>query len=210
MIKLGQKDFQNFEKRYRGNFFNSLTGFKSLNLIGTIDQKKQTNLAIFNSVFHIGANPAYVGFISRPNSVPRHTLENIKETSFYTVNHVNELIYKQAHQTSARYPKEDCEFEMTGLGLEFKDDFCAPFVKESNIQLGVRLIKTINIPENKTIMVMGEIVDVYLNDNFLCEDGHVNIEKAGTICGSGLDHYHKTQKIARLSYAKPNLNAEKI
>jgi hypothetical protein len=42
-------------------------------------------------------------------------LENILETNFYTINHINKSSYKKAHQTSARYPKEVSEFEAVGL-----------------------------------------------------------------------------------------------
>jgi hypothetical protein len=35
-------------------------------------------------------------------------------------------------------------------------------------------------------------------------DGFVDLEKAGTLTCSGLDSYHKTARIARLSYAKPD------
>ena len=57
--------------------------------------------------------------IIRPNSVNRHTLENIMETNCYTINHINKDIYKKAHQTSARYPKEISEFDAVGLTQEF-------------------------------------------------------------------------------------------
>ena len=94
-------DLMGLEQRYRAAFVNSLSGFKSVALIGTKDANGQTNLAIFNSFVHIGANPPYIGFISRPDSVDRHTLSNIMETGYYTINHINESIFRQAHQTSA-------------------------------------------------------------------------------------------------------------
>ncbi len=77
------------EQRFRTNFINCLSGFKSLNLIGSVNQLQQTNLAIFNSVFHLGANPPLLGCIIRPDSVERHTLSNIESTGYYTFNHVN-------------------------------------------------------------------------------------------------------------------------
>jgi flavin reductase (DIM6/NTAB) family NADH-FMN oxidoreductase RutF len=118
---------------------NSLNGFKSLNLIGTINKEVQTNLAIFNSVMHIGANAPLIGFISRPDPVERHTLENIKQTSYYTINHVNKDIFEKAHQTSARYKREQSEFDATGLSIDYKNNFVAPFVLESNIQNGFKI-----------------------------------------------------------------------
>ena len=50
----------------------------------------QTNLAIFSQIFHIGANPPLVGILVRPDSVDRHTLRNIRETSWFTINHIQE------------------------------------------------------------------------------------------------------------------------
>ena len=195
-------DLMGLEQRYRAAFVNSLSGFKSLALIGTANSSKQTNLAIFNSLFHIGANPPYIGFISRPDSVDRHTLSNIMETGYYTINHVNEEIYKQAHQTSARYAREISEFNATHLTPDYKLGFKAPFVKESHIQMGVQFKERINITTNNTVLVIGQINQVYFPNDCLCTDGFLDIEKAKTITCSGLDSYHKTERLARLSYAK--------
>jgi flavin reductase (DIM6/NTAB) family NADH-FMN oxidoreductase RutF len=89
---------------------------------------EKLNTAIVSSVVHLGANPALIGYVSRPNTVERHTVENIKETKFYTINHIHESFIKQAHQTSARYGKDVSEFDAVGLSAEFIDNFHAPFV----------------------------------------------------------------------------------
>jgi flavin reductase (DIM6/NTAB) family NADH-FMN oxidoreductase RutF len=68
-----KENILNFEKNFRTKFINSLSGFKSANLIGTISKTGKTNLAIFNSVIHVGANPSLIGLLIRPASVPRHT-----------------------------------------------------------------------------------------------------------------------------------------
>lgn len=195
-------DLMGLEQRYRAALVNSLSGFKSVALIGTANSSKQTNLAIFNSLIHIGANPPYIGFISRPDSVDRHTLSNIMETGYYTINHINEDIFKQAHQTSARYPRDISEFDATHLTPDYKLSFKAPFVKESHIQLGVQFKERINITTNNTVLVIGQINQVYFPNDCLCNDGFLDIEKAKTITCSGLDSYHKTERLARLTYAK--------
>ena len=91
-------DLESMEQRFRTNFINSISGFKSVALIGTTDSKSQTNLAIFSSIIHIGANPPLLGFVVRPDSVERHTLENILETKEYTINFINEAIFKSLTQ----------------------------------------------------------------------------------------------------------------
>ena len=195
-------DLMGLEQRYRASFVNSLSGFKSVALIGTSNSSKQTNLAIFNSLIHIGANPPYIGFISRPDSVDRHTLSNIMETGYYTINHINEAIFKQAHQTSARYPRDISEFDATHLTPDYKIGFKAPFVKESFIQMGIQFKERIHITTNNTVLVIGQINQVYFPNDCLCNDGFLDIEKAKTITCSGLDSYHKTERLARLTYAK--------
>ena len=192
------------DKQKRVHFINSLGGFKSVVLVGTSTQNRQTNLAIFSSFFHIGANPPLVGLIFRPSPPERDTLRNILETGFYSTNHINESIYKQAHQTAARYDTEVSEFDATYLNPEYKNDFFAPFVAESQIQLGIQFKEKIDIRINNTTLIVGEIVQVYLPSNAISADGFVDLEKANTITCSGLDSYHKTIQLDRLSYAKPD------
>jgi flavin reductase (DIM6/NTAB) family NADH-FMN oxidoreductase RutF len=130
-------DFVSLEKIFRTNLINSFTGFKSLNLIGTESEDGNSNLAIFSQVIHVGANPPYIGVLFRPNTVPRHTLENIIDTGFFTVNHVNEKFLESAHQTSARW--DISEFDAVNIEKEYKDGFYAPFVKESKIKAACEL-----------------------------------------------------------------------
>jgi flavin reductase (DIM6/NTAB) family NADH-FMN oxidoreductase RutF len=201
--KITNTELMQMEQRERAHLINSVGGFKSVCLIGTVDEAGQTNLAIFNSIVHIGANPPLISFIMRPDSVERHTLANILSVGFYTINHLNESIYKQAHQTSARYPKEVSEFDATGLTPEFKNEFKAPYVAESHIQLGIEFKERINLTINNTILIIGEIQEMYFPTHCLLEDGYLDIEKAGTIACTGLDSYHLTQRLERLPYAKP-------
>ena len=191
------------EQRKRAQFINSISGFRSVALVGTTDINRQTNLAIFSSIVHIGSNPPLLSFIMRPDSVERHTLTNIMETGFYTINHINADMYEKAHQTSARYPKNVSEFEATGLTPSFKNGFVAPFVAESHIQIGMEFKERINININQTSVIIGQIKFVHYPDNCLLDDGFVDIEKAGTITSSGVDSYHTTQLLQKLEYAKP-------
>lgn len=192
------------EKQNRVHLINSLGGFKSAALIGTSDSEGNTNLAIFSSLFHVGAHPPLIGLIFRPTPPERNTYNNILDTGFYTINHINEAIYQQAHQTSARYDKNRSEFDATGLNTEYKNDFFAPFVAESNIQLGIVFREKIDIALNNTTLVIGEIMEIFIPEDCLHEDGFVDLEKANTITCSGLDSYHKTVQLDRLSYAKPD------
>jgi flavin reductase (DIM6/NTAB) family NADH-FMN oxidoreductase RutF len=201
---ISSEDIVAMEKQTRVHFINSIGGFKSVTLVGTADSNGNTNLAVFSSLIHIGAHPPLMALIFRPSPPERNTLSNLLEIGFYTINHINETIYKKAHQTSARYEKEVSEFAATGLTPIYKNDFQAPFVKESVVQIGLAFREKIDININNTIMVIGEIVQVHFPENCLSKDGFLDIEKANTITCSGLDSYHVTKKLDRLSYAKPD------
>ncbi|MBK7181934.1 MAG: flavin reductase [Bacteroidetes bacterium] len=202
--QFSQFDIDAMEQRFRTNFINSISGFKSVALIGTTDLNKQLNLAIFSSIVHIGAHPPLLGFVVRPDSVERHTLENILETKEYTINFINEAIFKKAHQTAARYSKNTSEFDAVGLIPEYSETLKAPYVQESTIKLGLQFVEKVDISINGTCLIIGKIVEVIVPENIIGSDGHLSIEDVNTITVNGLDTYHTVKRIARLTYAKPN------
>ncbi|MBU2502157.1 MAG: flavin reductase [bacterium] len=199
---LHKADFDSMETRYRTRFFNSLTGMKSANLIGTRDESGHTNLAIFSSAVHVGANPPLIGLIVRPQTVPRHTFQNILETGWFTVNHVTRTFYREAHRTSARYAEGESEFARCGLTEQYGELHPAPYVKESVVKLGLRHLEDHYIKTNGTILVIGQVLEIMVPEALIGPDGYVDIEAAGSLAVSGLDSYHLTERLERLPYAK--------
>jgi flavin reductase (DIM6/NTAB) family NADH-FMN oxidoreductase RutF len=197
-----QNDIENLETRFRANLINSLGGFKSVVLIGTKSLQGNENLGLFSSLFHIGANPAYCGIIIRPNEEKQNTLGNIVNTGNFTINHILPEFYKQAHQCSAKYDEGVSEFEKTGLTPQYIDLIETPFVEESNIKFACELVERINIELNGTTLVIGKIIKIIAPESCIQNDGFIDLEEAGSITCSGLDSYHQTNKIGRLSYAK--------
>lgn len=196
-----------WERFYRANFINSLTGFKPVSLIGTANTNGQPNLAVFSSIVHIGSNPPLVGYINRPLSAAPHTIKNIETTGEYTINHINEDFIQQAHQTSAKYPEHINEFEAVGLTAEFTGHSKAPFVKESQVKYALTLEEIIPIRLNETFLVIGKINTIFLEDEIISADGFIQLDKAGTVCSNGTDGYYKTALINRYAYAKPDAAA---
>ena len=197
-------ELQTWDRFTRANFINSLSGFKSLSLIGTVNGKGVSNLAVFSNIVHLGADPALIGFINRPLSAAPHTLQNIQETGIYTVNLVTESMYKQAHQTSAKYPDGVSEFEMTGLNEEFREGCLAPFVAESPVQYVLKFEQVMPIELNNTFLVIGSLQEAYVPAGIQEEDGFLDLAKAGILTSLGTSGYYKTDKIDNLPYAKVN------
>jgi len=203
MVHFNKNKIKNLEKIYRLNLINSCTGYKSANLLGSMDNNGNTNLAIFSSITHLGSDPAMIGFVLRPRTVPRNTYNNMFNTKYFTVNHVNVNDIEDAHHTSAKYPKEISEFEKTKFEPEFIDNFKAPFVKSSKIKFGCKYLNEYDIKENNTIMVVASIECLFVDDDALQNDGWIRLDKAETVTINGLDGYAKTSLIKRYEYARP-------
>ena len=203
-------DIESWERFYRANFMNTLTGFKSVSLIGTVNKAGQTNLAIFSSIVHIGSNPPLIGYINRPINAAPHTLANIMETGVYTINHIHPSFLQQAHQTSAKYDAGISEFEEVGLTTEFQEKIAAPFVKESNIKYALSLQEIIPIKLNDTFLVIGKVISIVIEKNIVSEDGFIHLDKEISICSNGIDGYYTTKLIERYHYAKPGIQPQKL
>jgi flavin reductase (DIM6/NTAB) family NADH-FMN oxidoreductase RutF len=210
MLSFNLGDFEKMQSRYRATLFNSLAGFKTAVLVGSTSEDGHANLAVFNSIIHIGANPPMYAFILRPDTVRRDTLSNILETGFYTFNYLSADNYEKVHQSSAKYEKEVSEFEKIGLEELYIDNFFAPFVKEAPIKIGLKFLERVDISVNGTIMIIGAIEFVQFEEKILSEDGFVALEKNDILACTGLDAYYRSSFIGRLSYAKPDKWPERI
>lgn len=199
---LQKHDILNLDRQYRVHLINHLSGVKGAHLIGTRSADGISNLAIFNSVCHVGANPASMGFLLRPLTVERNTYSNIMENGAFTINHISLQYIRDAHQSSAKFPKDVSEFDHLNFTEEYFSDFYAPFVKESHISIGLTFEEELKIALNGTIFMVGQIDFIKVKDEFLEETGHLSFGPQNSIGVSGLDTYYELNRIARESYAK--------
>jgi len=194
---------EQLESRYRTAFVNSLAGFRQAVLVGSHGADGSTNLAIFNSLIHLGANPPLFGLINRPDSVPRHTLQNIRESKDYTLNFVRSSDVEKAHQTSARYERDVSEFEAVGFNMMVLPGCSAPFVTEAVVRIGMTLEDVVDIPLSGTLLIVGSVALVDVDATLVGEDGYVALSDADVLISQGLDAYFVSKSIGRFPYAKP-------
>lgn len=186
---LSKPDFNALDTHFRVAFFNSLQGYKTPFLCGSLDSEGRTNLALFSSILHIGANPAALGILFRPHTVPRHTLENILQTGFFTLNSVQPEFVENAHETIQAFPAEVSEFDACRIPMIYKKGFKAPFVESSIIQIGLHLEEKVELQFNQTILVVGRIELVDVPDTFIQKNGFIDMASANVLAVQGLEDY---------------------
>jgi len=187
----------------RLNIMNSISGIKSVNMIGTKSADGISNLAVFSSVVHLGSSPALMGFILRPkHEVVRDTYENLRATGVFTINHVHRGIIKQSHYTSAKFDSDISEFDQCNLTEEYMDAFNAPFVLESRIKIGLTFKEEIEIKSNQTTLIIGEVEHLMIPNEAVAVNGYVDLEMTESIGVSGLNRYYALKRTLDLPFAR--------
>ena len=162
--------------------------------------RKQPQCGELGGSFGLESSPNGHGL--RPPGDDAHTYKNLKATGQCTFNHIGVDWVTQAHQCSARYPAEVSEFEAVGLTpCGVKDAWNAPAVSEARVRTGLTLAQDMVLPNRCHFMVL-DVQWVEVDECTVAEDGYVDLGRAGTAAISGLDGYHDTQHLGRLSYAK--------
>lgn len=203
-MQLTTTEIKALDRIKRLNLINSLSGYKTIALIGTRGKDGQENVAIFSSIVHLGSDPAMIGFVLRPQSpeLTFHTYQHILDTSEYTLNLIPQYMAEQAHYTAAKFPSNVSEFDQCGFTPVYYGDCKAPFVKESPVSMGLRFLRQLPIEENGTSLIIGAIHLVQFDENGWDEEGHLLLDKLGVGALSGLNTYYKTQKTETYPYPR--------
>ena len=199
---LNKKKINQLSRVSRINLMNSITGVKPAILIGTKNVEGNTNLAIFSSIVHISSNPALFGFFTRKTKNHRRdTYENIINTNTYTFNHIHKEITSNAHYTSLKFKKNISEFNSCSFTEEYFEKFYAPFVKESNVKIGLKLTEIIELKSSSSELVIGEVECIITQDSFL-EDNILNPQISKSMSVVGLNHYFNVSKEISIPYVR--------
>jgi flavin reductase (DIM6/NTAB) family NADH-FMN oxidoreductase RutF len=199
-----------WDKFYRTNFINTLSGFKSATLIGTVKPNGQPNLGLFSNVVHVGANPAIIGFINRPTAAAPHTIQNIQTNSVYTMNLMSQQYTQHTHAASAKIDDATDEFAYCNLTLEWQPNITAPFVQQAVVKYALSLLEIIPIKHNNTFLVLGTLTNAFVPQHLIEPDGFISLEKANIITTLGIDGYYTTTKNTRYQYAKFNQPTQEL
>ena len=203
---LQKAEIEALPQRQRAALINSIPGFKPVVLVGTANNAGQTNLSVINSCFHIGAAPALLGMMIRPapEGTERHTLENILETGWYTLNAMTPNMTQRGHHTSARFAREQSEFEECGFEAMWQSPVEAPFVAESPLKVGLKLAEHHTLQINGTQLLIGSVETLEFDESAYREDGTLDLHTLDLVAAVGLDAYHGSNAGQRYNYAKPD------
>jgi len=139
--------------------------------VSTVSPEGIFNLAPFSFFTAASMNPPVVCFcpLRKANGRPKDTLNNIEHTGEFVVNIVSEEFIRQVNTTSAEFPADVDEFQVSGLTPVPGDLVKAPRVKESHVSMECRLFRIFEISNKPSggSIVTGEIVRLHVDDAYI-------------------------------------------
>ena len=139
--------------------------------VSTVSAEGIYNLAPFSFFTGASANPPGVCFcpLRKADGRPKDTLNNIERTGEFVVNIVSEEFIEQMNITSAEFPPEVDEFQVSGLTPVPGDLVKAPRVKESHVSMECRLFRIFEISSKPSggSIVTGEVLRLHVDDAYV-------------------------------------------
>lgn len=176
--------------------------------ISTVSKSGIANIAPYSFFNAIASSPDMVCFSS---GGMKDSAQNIKDTGEFVCNYVSQSLTQKMVHTSIDAPHDVSEFELAELELEASKVVAPARVKETPAALECKLTDIIQIKNaagklTNNFLIIGEVVSVYINDNFIT-DGRFDVEKAEPVTRLGYLDYQKGGELFEMR--RPLWNADK-
>lgn len=168
--------------------------------ISTLAADGTPNLAPFSFFTIVSSRPLMVMFSSspRPAGAPKDTLANAAETGEFVVNLADEALAGLMNQTSATLGPEIDEFAAYGVEAIPSVDVAPPRVASAKAAFEARVAQVIPIEGSRSIMVLGQVLRVHVNEDVLAEDGIADPQRLAPAARLGRDQYSALGRVFSL------------
>ena len=170
--------------------------------ISTVDKLGNFNIAPYSYFNALCDNPPMLMFSTtdlHSEGGAKDTLRNVEETGEFVVNIATYSLASALNLTSADLSKTKSEFEFAKIEYEASTLVKAPRVKESPISLECRYYSSVQLPKNSeeemNRMVIGSVIGIHVNPDYMTEDSKIDVEKIQPIARLGYNDYVKIEKV---------------
>ena len=163
--------------------------------VSTLSPEGIPNLAPYSQFTNLTFDPPYIAISLSQGHLQnrKDTTNNIEQTGEFVYNMVTYDLREKMNITAAEFPPEVDEFEAAGLE-KAPSRLVKPFrVAESPIQFECTYFQTIRLPGNGRIgtadIIIGKVVVVHIKDEYITEDGKIDIVKIKPLARLGYSDY---------------------
>lgn len=175
--------------KLRGSIWACLIAPRPIALVSTQDAQGVPNIAPYNAFCGLANNPPLLGIsFSRREDEEKNTLANIKAMGVFVVNLVPRFLADVMNKSAEGTDKED-DFLRLGLTRAACDTVNCPCIAESPASLECRLVNTLPLPPSRCELVVGQIVGVYMRDEYVSSDIGFDTLAADLLASVGPEDY---------------------
>lgn len=184
------------------NPYKSIVVPRPIGWISTLSRDGVANLAPYSQYNNLGYDPPYVMFSAGSNPEDgrrKDSVLNATETGEFVANMATYDLRHEVDKSSHFVDPDVDEFDYAGLTKEPSRVVKPPRVAESPVHLECRFVQSVVLPGytigNIVHMVIGEVVGVHINDEFIGEDGKLDMLKIRPLARMGYFDYTSVESI---------------
>jgi flavin reductase (DIM6/NTAB) family NADH-FMN oxidoreductase RutF len=181
--------------------FKSCVVPRPIGWISTVSREGAHNLAPFSQFQNLTFDPPYVMFASNQTIDGRRkdTVVNTEQTGEFVWNMATYALREAVNKSAEQVPPEVDEFELAGVSKAPSRIVKPCRVAESPVHFECTYHQTIRLPGNGTMgtvdIVFGRVLAVHIADDYLTQDGRLDILKARPIARLGYFDYTSVESI---------------
>jgi len=176
-------------------------------LVSTVDAAGTVNAAPFSFFNVLSADPAVVtlGISRRRNGAPKDTVRNIRETSEFVVNLVDEAIVEAMNVCAIDFPAGIDELAEAGLATTPAAAVAAPRIARSPVGFECRVLQEVQLGgADERSIILGEVLHCHIRDGLVDERGRVvtsGLKLVGRLGGSSYVRLSDPFSLPRIAFA---------
>lgn len=175
--------------------FKSCVVPRPIGWISTRAADGQDNLAPYSQFTNIGFDPPIVMFSANQKTTGerKDSVNNAEQTGVFGWNLAIWDLREAVNMSAQEIASNEDEFVRAGLEKVQAQRIDVPLVAASPVRFECRYLHTVRIPGNGTMgtvdVVFGQVIGVHIADDFITEDGKIDVLKARPIARMGYYDY---------------------
>ena len=198
-ILLDSTSLDSMDRQARTTLINSLSGVRTAFIAITADSQGRLNASTLTNVTHVGAHPAQMSILFRPDNGKRHTLQNFLNGSPLTLvcmpfNQVNLV-----HEVSMNAPEGTFELDVLEASTCHVEGCPHPLPKDYLYAISLDFIERFTL-NNGCVYTVGQINSISTGAALkVDEEGQISFDTPPTLA-IGLRQYTTTETAIKLPY----------
>lgn len=193
------EEIAQLEKRFRTALVNTSSGIRTAFLAIT-QGPRGLNTAVLTNVTHVGAHPAQMSVLFRPDNGQRHTLDNYRDTGSLTLVALPYAEAERVHGTSASFPEDQCEWMALGGELVPVDGWAHPLPSHALWAVELQWLEHFEL-SNGCLYTVGTVQNLGFGSETLPDENGI-VRSPGSLVAQGLMSYFTVAQGTSFPYAR--------